>query len=66
MLLRERKESRMKITLEGTEFQKGKKIVIETGNDDHNIWEVYEQLIRPALIAWGYGEGTVDRLTEEE
>jgi len=48
----------MKITLEVTE----KRVEIKTDADDYDIQELWNHLIRPALIAWGYAEETVDSL----
>ena len=51
----------MRITIEPTEDKpfpdlgrQHKRIVIECAGDDHNLYEVIDDLITPALRAWGY------------
>lgn len=39
-------------------------VEISIAGDDHDIDNVWGTLIRPALIAWGFGSGTVDSLTD--
>ena len=54
----------MKIILEETiDHPYGKRrIEIECGTDDMNIWEFKEKLLEPALLAWTYHQNTIDEL----
>ena len=52
----------MKITLE----QKGIKAIIESENDDLDLLDVLEILIKPALLGIGFQPDTVNRLTIQE
>ena len=49
----------MRITLEHT-LLKGPKVIIETTYDEHTIQEVIDDLIRPALVAFGFHPNTVE------
>lgn len=55
----------MKITLEPTESKTQHSVVIETQHDGHDIDEIRE-LLRGALIAWGFHPETVNELFGEE
>ena len=49
----------MRITLEYTDAG-GPKVVIETPHDELNIQAVIDDLIRPALVAFGFHPNTVE------
>jgi hypothetical protein len=51
----------MKITFEAT-GQNIRRVEITVGGDDLIITEVWEDLIRPALLAYGYHPTSVDSL----
>ena len=62
----------MKITIEPTQDQSGLstaathcRVTVEHPHDDLNIVEAAD-LVRAALIAWGFSERTVDELLGEE
>lgn len=55
----------MKITLEQTNNKKHS-ATIETESDDLDIWEVWEELIRPLLLAFEYQPDSVDGLVNKE
>jgi len=51
----------MKVTFETTLKDKySRKVVMETPYDDLTIDAVFEEFIRPLLLAWGYAEKSVD------
>lgn len=52
----------MKIRLEATDHN----AEIEVSHDDLDIHDVWDELIRPALIAFGFAVKTVDSLVNEE
>lgn len=59
----------MKITLEPTTTETQHpssyvKVTIETKRDDYTIHELFEDVIEPALIAWGYDPSTIEKLFE--
>ena len=39
-------------------------ISIDHPKDDHNIDDAIELLVIPALVAWGFGEASIDRALE--
>lgn len=39
-------------------------ISIDHPKDDHTIDEAIELLVIPALVAWGFGEASIDRALE--
>ena len=54
----------MKITIQPT-LPPGTKhrnptVVVETDNDDHDIHEVFEEVVVPALLAWGFSQEVID------
>lgn len=58
----------MRITLEPTERIEGQvdqqhKVIIETASDGHDIMEMGE-LLRAALLAWGFHHENVEDLIE--
>ena len=53
----------MKITLEGTEADKGKAVSIINPSDDLDIAAIAD-LLRALLLAWGYQPKNVDELIE--
>ena len=59
----------MKITIETTEHEKhnvaGRRVVIEQGNDDMTVME-FVQVIRQAMLAWGFHPDNVRKLLDEE
>lgn len=60
----------MKITLQPTAPPSTKHrnptVVIETDNDGHDIHEVFEEVIVPALLAWGFLKETIDSYLSSE
>lgn len=61
----------MKITLEPTTTEDQPlssyvKVTIETKRDDYTIHDLFEEVIEPALIAWGYDPSTVEKLFESD
>ena len=44
----------------------GKKITIEHERDDLDIYEIWEEIIKPLLLATGYTETTVNRIYNEQ
>lgn len=59
----------MRIILEHTDVQSGestRKAIIEVGHDDLSLPEMWEELIRPALIAMTFSPECVDSLFEKE
>ena len=54
----------MKIILEQPSY--ARQVTIEVGSDDLTIGEVWEDLIKPALLALGYHPKTVDELVGED
>lgn len=52
----------MKLTIEDNH---GRKVVIETKHDDLNMDQVVEELVRPALIAYGFNSETVESIFPE-
>ena len=54
----------MKLTLEQQSYARS--VTIEVGSDDLAIGEVWEDLIKPALLALGYHPKTVDELVGED
>lgn len=57
----------MRITIEPTEDQTGRslgathiRVSIEHPSDDLPIHELFENIIAPALLAWGFGEKTIN------
>ena len=58
----------MKITLEPTKKEGefvSPCVIIETIHDDLSIWDIWDQLIRPALIGYGFQPDTVDQLVNK-
>lgn len=60
----------MKITIEGTLQDKGKIVSIEVPDDDLSLFDgikttVVVDLIKPALLAWGYNKTTVEEFFGE-
>ena len=53
----------MKITLEQPSY--ARQVTIEVGSDDLTISEVWEDLIKPALLALGYHPKNIDELVGE-
>lgn len=56
----------MKITLEPTRDTSLSKVTIETPCDHNDLDEVMQNLIKPALIAWGFQPCNVNEYIEEE
>ena len=62
----------MKITITPTEASSEERpnncmhstVSINHPKDDHTIDEAIELLVIPALIAWGFGEASIDRALE--
>jgi hypothetical protein len=54
----------MKIILEQPSY--ARQVIIEVGSDDLGIAEVWEDLIKPALLALGYHYKTVESLVGED
>ena len=52
----------MKIRLEAKKHN----AEIEVAHDDLNVYDVWQSLIRPALIAFGFTVETVDSLVDDE
>ena len=55
----------MKITLESTVYKEHRKVIIESERDDLDIYEVWDDLIRPTLLAYGYGEKVIDSILQK-
>ncbi len=49
----------MKITIEGTDEQKGKSVSVEVPDDHLAMPSVVEDLLTPVLLAWGFHPQTV-------
>ena len=61
----------MKITLEPTDVSprysfRQPKVEITVETDNHDINGVLDNLIKPALIAWGFGQQTVNEAFGDE
>lgn len=56
----------MKITLESTTRTPHNSATISIANDELNIEEVWDDLIRPALIGYGFAKETVDSLRDKD
>lgn len=59
----------MKITLQPTASpgpHRNPTVTLATEYDYHTVEEVFEQLIIPALLAWGFTEETIDLYLEEQ
>jgi len=56
----------MKITLESTVYDEKTKATIEVDYDDIHINDVWEKLIKPVLIAYGFHPDTVNSLVSTE
>ena len=54
----------MKLTLEQPSYARS--VTIEVGSDDLTISEVWEDLIKPALLALGYHPKNVDELVGKD
>jgi len=56
----------MKITVESTvsEIKYSRSVQITTDRDDLNIYEVWEDMIVPALLAYGFGQGSIDQINK--
>ena len=54
----------MKLTLEQPSY--ARQVTIEVGSDDLTIDEVWEDLIKPALLALSYHPNTVDGLVGDQ
>jgi len=54
----------MKLTLEQPSYARS--VTIEVGSDDLTISEVWEDLIKPALLAMSYHPKNVDELVGED
>jgi hypothetical protein len=54
----------MKLTLEQPSYARS--VTIEVGSDDLAIGEVWEDLIKPALLAMSYHPKCVDELVGED
>ena len=53
----------MKITLQPTAPpgpHRNPTVTLETEHDQHTISEVFERLVVPALLAWGFSKETID------
>lgn len=53
----------MKITLEPT-TQPYSTISVKVLDDDLDIYDMWDKLIKPALLAFGYPEKTINKLNE--
>jgi len=56
----------MKITIELTRNKVFNKVTIETESDHLTIHEVMQELIKPALLAWGFQPGSINEYIDEE
>ena len=56
----------MKITLEPTHNKSLSKVVIETPCDHNDLDSVMQNLIKPALLDWGFQPGSINEYIEEE
>lgn len=58
----------MKITLETTQSEPkySHSVQITTNGDDLNIYHVWDDLIVPALLGFGFGQSSIDELTSEK
>lgn len=56
----------MKITLETTQSEPkySHSVQITTNGDDLNIHHVWDDLIVPALLGFGFGQSSIDELRE--
>lgn len=55
----------MKITLETTIYKPSTKATVEVDADDLDIYQVFEQLIIPALKGYGFGDESISKAIEE-
>jgi hypothetical protein len=59
----------MKLTLEPTGPpgpHRHLKVTVETNHDDHTIDEVIDNVVVPALLAWGFTQKTIDNYLDDE
>lgn len=58
----------MKITLEptGTNTSGHPIVSIDSPGNDKDITQVFDDLVRPLLIAWGFAQQTVDEILNPE
>lgn len=56
----------MKITLEPTHNKSLSKVTIEIPYDPCGIESVMQNLIKPALLAWGFQPSNINEYIEEE
>lgn len=64
-------DSKMKITIEPTQDQepfevKHRKVSVAIDDDDIDIHDFIEDLLKPALLAVGYGKKIVQQITAEK
>jgi len=54
----------MKIKLETThsEPKYSNSVEVSVNHDDLNIYEIWDEIIVPALLAFGFGESTIEKL----